>query len=101
MRNVAVTVGDKIEAQIQFCWTVDYYGIGDLVEAINQVTDQEVDALFAEYKELYDFDYGDYDVATWESHIKEQVKYENSLKRLLDAGGYTTFSDNFEALEGT
>ncbi|MEI4781547.1 L-arabinose isomerase [Streptococcus pasteurianus] len=100
MRNVAVTDGDKIEAQIQFGWTVDYFGIGDLVEVIDQVTDEEVDALFAEYKDLYDFDYGDYDAETWESHVKEQAKYEIALKRFLDAGGYTAFSDNFEDLHG-
>ncbi|HFU3715639.1 L-arabinose isomerase [Streptococcus sp. A34] len=100
MRNVAVTDGDKIEAQIQLGWTVDYYGIGDLVEVIDQVTDEEVDTLFADYKELYDFDYGDYDVAIWEEHVKEQAKYEIALKRFLDAGGYTAFSDNFEDLHG-
>lgn len=100
MRNVGVTEGDKVEAQIQFGWTVDYFGIGDLVEVIDQVTDEEVDALFAEYKELYDFDYGDYDVDTWEHHVKVQARYEIALKRFLDAGGYTAFSDNFEDLHG-
>jgi len=100
MRNVAVTDGDKIEAQIQFGWTVDYYGIGDLVEVINQVTEEEVDALFEEYKKLYDFDYGDYDHASWERSVKVQARYEIALKRFLDAGGYTAFTDNFEDLHG-
>ncbi|MFC5630097.1 MULTISPECIES: L-arabinose isomerase [Streptococcus] len=100
MRNVGVTEGDKVEAQIQFGWTVDYFGIGDLVEVINQVTDEEVDTLFAEYEELYDFDYGNYDVDTWEHHVKVQARYEIALKRFLDAGGYTAFSDNFEDLHG-
>ena len=52
MRNVAVTEGDKIEAQIQYGWTVDYFGIGDLVEYVNQVTDSEVDQLFKSYEDL-------------------------------------------------
>ena len=50
MRNVAVTEGDKVEAQIQFGWVVDYYGIGDLVKVIDEVTDEEVASLFEEYK---------------------------------------------------
>src|SRR5690625_3658617 len=51
MRNVAVTDGDKIEAQIQFGWTVDYFAIGDLVQYINAVTEEEIDTLFVERSE--------------------------------------------------
>src|SRR5690625_2320802 len=54
MRNVAVTDGDKIEAQIKFGWTVDYYGIGDLVEEMAKFSDDEVEDLFNEYTALYD-----------------------------------------------
>src|SRR5699024_4045529 len=54
MRNVAVTDGDKIETQIKFGWTVDYYGIGDLVEEINQVKDEDVEKLYQEYESLYE-----------------------------------------------
>lgn len=50
MRNVAVTEGDKVEAQIQFGWIVDYFGIGDLVQYVEAVKEEEVDELFAEYK---------------------------------------------------
>lgn len=50
MRNVAVTEGDKVEAQIQFGWVVDYFGIGDLVQYVEAVKEEEVDELFAEYK---------------------------------------------------
>lgn len=100
MRNVGVTEGDKVEAQIQFGWTVDYFGIGDLVQYVDAVTDEEVDALFAEYKDLYDFDYGDYDHDTWEAHIKVQAKQEIGLRRFLEAGGYNAFTTNFEDLYG-
>lgn len=65
---------------------------------IDHVTDEEVDALFAEYKELNDFDYGDYDVANWEKHVKEQAKYGIALKCFLDEDSYTAFSDNFQDL---
>nr|WP_275583106.1 L-arabinose isomerase [Mammaliicoccus sp. H-M34] len=100
MRNVAVTEGDKIEAQIQLGWTVDYFGIGDLTTVINKVSNNEIDNLFEQYKELYDFDYGKYEVDEWESSVKEQIKYEIGIKQFLDEGGYTAFTTNFEDLYG-
>lgn len=100
MRNVAVTEGDKVEAQIQFGWVVDYYGIGDLVQYVDAVKDEEVEALFAEYKELYDFDYGDYDHETWEARVKVQAKQEIGIRRFLEAGHYNAFTTNFEDLYG-
>ncbi|WP_422661829.1 L-arabinose isomerase family protein, partial [Oenococcus oeni] len=47
MRNVAVTDGDKIEAQIQLGWTVDYWGVGDLVEYVNAVDETKIDKVYA------------------------------------------------------
>ena len=55
MRDVAVTEGDKVEAQIRLGWTVDGYGIGDLVKLVNAVSDAEVDALMQEYEASYVF----------------------------------------------
>lgn len=100
MRNVAVTEGDKIEAQTQLGWTVDYFGIGDLTTVINKVSNNEIEHLFEQYKELYDFDYGKYEVGEWESSVKEQIKYEIGIKQFLDEGGYTAFTTNFEDLYG-
>ncbi|NLD30823.1 MAG: L-arabinose isomerase [Trichococcus flocculiformis] len=100
MRNVAVTEGDKVEAQIQFGWTVDYYGIRDLVDYVDAVADEEVDDLFNEYKDLYDFDYGDYEQGKWEAHVKVQARQEIGIRRFLEAGGYTAFTSNFEDLHG-
>ncbi|WP_420798276.1 L-arabinose isomerase [Mammaliicoccus fleurettii] len=100
MRNVAVTEGDKIEAQIQLGWTVDYFGIGDLTTVINKVSNNEIEHLFEQYKEMYDFDYGKYEVDEWESSVKEQIKYEIGIKQFLDEGGYTAFTTNFEDLYG-
>ena len=100
MRNVAVTEGDKVEAQIQFGWTVDYYGIRDLVDYVDAVADAEVDALFNEYKDLYDFDYGNYEQGKWEAHVKVQARQEIGIRRFLEAGGYTAFTSNFEDLHG-
>lgn len=100
MRNVGVTEGDKVEAQIQFGWTVDYFGIGDLVQVIDRVSDEEVDQLFEEYKELYTFDYGDYEEKTWEEHVKVQAQQEIGIRRFLEEGGYNAFTTNFEDLYG-
>lgn len=100
MRSVAVTEGDKVEAQIKFGWTVDYYGIGDLVQYVNAVTDKEIDELMAEYAELYDFDYGSYSKEDWESSVRIQASYEIALKRFLDERGYNAFTTNFEDLHG-
>lgn len=100
MRNVAVTEGDKVEAQIKFGWVVDYFGIGDLVQYVDAVTEEEVNALFAEYQDLYDFDYGDYDHETWEARVKVQAKQEIGIRRFLAEGGYNAFTTNFEDLYG-
>jgi L-arabinose isomerase len=100
MRNVGVTEGDKVEAQIQFGWTVDYYGIGDLVQYVNAVTEREIDGLMAEYAELYDFDYGNYSREAWEASVRIQASYEIALKRFLDERGYNAFTTNFEDLHG-
>lgn len=100
MRDVAVTEGDKVEAGIQFGWTVDYFGIGDLVAEMSQVTDADVDTLYADIKELYDIDLGQNTAEHFTASVKEQLKIEIALERFLEAGGYTAFTTNFEDLHG-
>lgn len=97
MRHVAVTDGDKVEAQMKFGWTVDYYGIGDLVEEIKTVTEQEVDDLYHTYTELYEFD-GDGEEV--KESIKEQARIELGLKSFLSSRNYNAFTTNFEDLHG-
>ena len=53
---LGVTEGDKVEAQNPIWLTVDYFGIGDLVQVIDAVTDEEINDLFEEYRNLYEFD---------------------------------------------
>ena len=48
MRSVAVTDGDKVEAQMKFGWEIEHYGVGDIIAELEKVTDDEVDALMAE-----------------------------------------------------
>ncbi|MFC0470142.1 L-arabinose isomerase [Halalkalibacter kiskunsagensis] len=100
MRNVAVTDGDKVEAQIKFGWTVDYYGIGDLVEEMNKVTDEELDALYNEYSELYELPAEASDQGAVRDSILEQGRIELGLKAFLSKGNYNAFTTNFEDLHG-
>lgn len=100
MRNVGVTDGDKIEAQIQFGWTVDYYGIGDLVAQMKEVTDQEIEETFAKCKDAYVFSIGENNPEYFEEHVKEQIRIEIALRKFLERGGYSAFTTNFEDLWG-
>ena len=96
MRQVAVTEGDKVEAQIKFGWSVDGYGIGDLVSYVSKATNDEIDGIMETYRKLYDFpsDPGAYDA------IREQAKIEAGMKKFLTEGGYTAFTTTFEDLHG-
>lgn len=99
MRDVAVTEGDKVEAQIKFGWSVNTYGVGDLVEKVNNVTDEQLDALLAEYAEKYDFAS---DAKTGEKFeaIKEQARIELGMKAILEEGGFSAFTTTFQDLHG-
>jgi len=96
MRQVAVTEGDNVEAQIKFGWSVDGYGIGDLVSYVSKATNDEIDGIMETYRKLYDFpsDPGAYDA------IREQAKIEAGMKKFLTEGGYTAFTTTFEDLHG-
>ena len=99
MREVAVTDGDKVEAMIRYGWSVPYYGIGDLVAYMNEVTDAEVNALFDEYNAKYEIVYGnDKDFAT--KQIKEQAKIEIALRRFLKDNNGKALCTNFQDLHG-
>ncbi|MCG0791681.1 L-arabinose isomerase [Lactiplantibacillus plantarum] len=100
MRNVAVTEGDKVEAQIKMGWTVDYYGIGDLVEEINKVSDADVDKEYAGLESRYEMVQGDNDADTYKHSVRVQLAQYLGIKRFLERGGYTAFTTNFEDLWG-
>lgn len=100
MRNVAVTDGDKIEAQMTFGWTVDYYGIGDLVEEMGKVTDEALAELYEEYLSLYELPEEANKPGPVRDSILYQGKIELGLKSFLAKGNYTAFTTNFEDLHG-
>ena len=93
MRNVAVTDGDKIEAQIKLGWQVDHYGVGDIIREVNAVTDMEIDAQMAEYSENYIMDTDNLDA------VRYQAREEVALKKFLEKHGFNAFHTNFEDLQ--
>ncbi len=97
MRFVAVTEGDKVEAEIKLGWQVHGYGIGDLVEYVDQVTEEEVEEIYQEYTLRYkpvDMDEESVDA------IKYQGKLEIAMERFLLDGGFGAFTTTFEDLHG-
>lgn len=100
MRNVSVTDGDKVEAQIKFGWTVDYYGIGDLVAVMKEISDEQVNQLFEEYTKLYEVPEEALVSGSLQDSIKEQARIELALKQFLQERNYTAFTTNFEDLHG-
>ena len=94
MREVSVTDGDRVESQIKYGWNVNYYGIGDLVALVNEVTDAEVDAKIAEYESIYEMNTDNI------CAVKEQAKYEIALDKFLTAGNFGAYTDTFQDLHG-
>ncbi|WP_256757108.1 L-arabinose isomerase [Cohnella sp. WQ 127256] len=100
MRQVAVTDGDKVEAQIKFGWEVNGYGVGDLVERVNAVSEQAVNELLAEYDEKYTIVEEGRTEGSVRNAIAYQARIEIALKSFLEEGGYTAFTTTFEDLHG-
>ena len=94
MRDVAVTDGDRVESQIRYGWEVNYYGIGDVVDLVNAVTEEEIDAEIAQYAEKYTM--ATEDIAA----VREQAKYEAALKKFLAGERIGAFTDTFQDLHG-
>ncbi len=100
MREVAVTEGDKVEAQIKFGWSVNGYGIGDLVQRMNDVSEAEVEALLAEYENLYDITPEGLVEGPVRDSIRYQARIELGMKAFLEEGGFGGFTTTFEDLHG-
>jgi len=100
MRDVAVTDGDKVEAQIKFGWSINGYGVGDLIEYINKVTDDQIDKLVQEYEESYDVTPKAKTEEAVRDSIREQARIELGMKAFLEAGKFSAFTTTFEDLHG-
>jgi len=100
MRSVAVTEGDKVAAQAQFGYSVNGYGLGDLVAVVNQVSDGEIDALVAEYEQAYRMAADLRTGGERHASIREAARIEIGLASFLSDGGFTAFTTSFEDLHG-
>jgi L-arabinose isomerase len=100
MREVAVTEGDKVDAQIRFGFSVNGYGISDLVKFVNQVKEEEIDKLINEYKDQYIIDQSIFSEPEMLKQLRSAAKIELALRNFLKTGGFKAFTTTFEDLEG-
>lgn len=100
MRYVAVTDGDKVEAEFKFGFSVNTHGIGDLVKVINAISDTDVDALIKEYEDSYKLAASLTADGAQRQSLKDAARIELGLKAFLEDGNYKGFSDTFEDLHG-
>ncbi|MBD9698633.1 L-arabinose isomerase [Flavimobilis sp. GY10621] len=100
MRDVAVTEGDKTEAELRFGVSVNTWGVNDLVEVVNAVTDAEIDAVVAEYEELYDVVPELRRGAERHDSLRYAASQEIAIERILTDLGAKAFTTNFQDLGG-
>lgn len=100
MRFVAVTDGDKVEAELKFGFSVNTYGIGDLVEIIKSSSEQSIKELLTEYEDSYTMATDLRAGGAKHSSVYEAAKIEVGLRKFLTDGGFKGFSDTFEDLHG-
>ena len=100
MRNVAVTEGDKVEAEHRFGMSVNTWGVNDLVAAVDAVPDADVDALVTEYGDAYDVAAELRPGGDRHESLRVAARIEGGLRSFLDEGGFGAFTTNFEDLGG-
>ena len=100
MRDVAVTEGDKVEAEIRLGVSVNTYGVNDLVAVVDDVADATVDTLVAEYEDTYDVAAELRRGGDRHESLRYGARIEAGLRQFLETGGYTAFTSNFEDLGG-
>src|SRR5215204_2420210 len=100
MRNVAVTEGDKVEAELRFGVSVNTYGVNDLVERVDAATDTQVDELLEQYADAYDIAPELRPGGERHESLRYAAKIEAGLRSFLVEGGFGAFTTNFEDLGG-
>jgi L-arabinose isomerase len=100
MRNVAVTEGDKVEAELRFGVSVNTYGVNDLVAVVDAIEDKRIDDLVAEYEDLYDVAPELRAGAERHDSLRYGARIELGLRDFLAEGSFTAFTTNFEDLGG-
>ncbi len=100
MRQVAVTEGDKVAAEAKFGYSVNTWGVGDVVREVNAATDAEVDALCAEYEQSYTMASDLRKGGARHQSIRDGARIEIGLRAFLGSGGFKGFTTTFEDLHG-
>ncbi|MCX7876859.1 MAG: L-arabinose isomerase [Melioribacteraceae bacterium] len=100
MRYVAVTEGDKVEAEIKFGFSVNGFGVGDLVNSINSVKENEINDLIEIYFSDYEVDENAHKGKSKFENLKETAKIELGLRKFLEEGNFKAFTTTFEDLHG-
>jgi L-arabinose isomerase len=94
MRYVAVTEGDKIQAEKDLGWSVNTYAVGELTERVKAVSKAQIEAKLAEYNSKYALNTDDI------SAVQYQARLEVALEQMLSEGGFCAYTDCFEDLYG-
>ena len=100
MREVAVTDGDKVEAQRRLGFSVNTWGVGDLAAVVNEASDADVDELVGRYLDEYDVAAALRPGGDRAPSLRDGARIELGLRRFLEDGGFTAFTDTFEDLHG-
>jgi L-arabinose isomerase len=100
MRSVAVTEGDKVEAQMRLGWQIDGYGVGDLVQYVNGVSETDLNALIDQYEVEYTISNDLRKDGERHHSVREAARIELGLRAFLDNGGFKAFTTTFEDLHG-
>jgi L-arabinose isomerase len=100
MREVAVTEGDKVSAQMRFGFSVNGYGVGDLVKVISDVSDAEIDRLIKDYEASYVVAAALKKDGAMRKSLREAARIELGLRAFLATGNFKGFTTTFEDLHG-
>ena len=95
MRNVAVTEGDKVEAQIKFGWEVDTYPVNEIADCVDSVSQSDTNALVDEYYDKYDILLEGRDPEEFKRHVAVQAQIEIGFERFLEEKNYQAIVTHF------
>jgi L-arabinose isomerase len=100
MRDVAVTEGDKVQAELTFGVSVNTYGVNDLVAVVDAIEDKAIDDLVGEYAERYEIVPELRAGGDRHDSLRYAARIEAGLREFLGEGGFGAFTTNFQDLGG-
>ncbi|KAA0992002.1 L-arabinose isomerase [Dyadobacter aurulentus] len=100
MRQVAVTDGDKVAAEMTFGFSVNTHAVGDLVQVIDQVSEAEIDRLVEEYNAVYELAGSLKNGAARHSSLRDAARIELGMQYFLQDGNFKGYTNTFEDLHG-